>query len=116
MKINRKNFLKVTGLAAAGMMVKTSRANSNQPYSRNYLQKFNMHGYGASKLDKVRIGFIGIGSRGSGTVVRLSSIEGVEVKALCDIVPERVNSAIKFLKDEFPEHNPIPYNGYKLWR
>src|SRR5690554_2304761 len=111
MKINRKNFLKVTGLAAAGMVVKTSRANSDTLYSRGHTQKFNMHGYAAPKLDKVRMGFIGIGSRGSGTLIRFSSIEGVEVKALCDIVPERVDSAIKFLKKEFPKQNPSSYSG-----
>jgi predicted dehydrogenase len=70
-----------------------------------------MHGYGAPKLDKVRVGFIGVGSRGSGTVIRLSSIEGVEVKALCDIVPERIDSAIKLLKDEFPSQKPTSYSG-----
>jgi predicted homoserine dehydrogenase-like protein len=57
-----------------------------------------MHGYAAPKLDTVRISFIGVGSRGSGTVERLASIEGVEVKALCDIVPERVNAAIDSIK------------------
>ncbi|MDP2058770.1 MAG: acetylgalactosaminidase, partial [Flavobacteriaceae bacterium] len=109
MKLNRKNFLKVVGLAAAGMVVKTGSAANNISLSKNHVQKFNMHGYGAPKLDKVRVGFIGVGSRGSGTLVRLSSIEGVEVKALCDIVPERINSAIKLLKDEFPSQKPMSY-------
>ena len=113
MKINRKNFLKVAGLAAVGMVVKTGRAASNLPFSKSHVQKFNMHGYGAPKLDNVRIGFIGIGSRGSGTVVRLSSIEGVEVKALCDIVSERIDSTIKYLKREFPSQNPTSYSGDK---
>jgi hypothetical protein len=111
MKLNRKNFLKVVGLAAAGMVVKTGSAANNISLSKKHVQKFNMHGYGAPKLDKVRVGFIGVGSRGSGTLVRLSSIEGVEVKALCDIVPERINSAIKLLKDEFPPQKPTSYSG-----
>ena len=112
MKINRKNFLKVAGLAIAGMVVKTGKAtNSKSEITNDHVQKFNMHGFAAPKLDKVRIGFIGVGSRGSGTVVRLASIEGVEVKALCDIIPERVNSTIKFLTDEFPNQNPVPYFG-----
>jgi Glycosyl hydrolase 109, C-terminal domain/Oxidoreductase family, NAD-binding Rossmann fold len=113
MKINRKNFLKVAGLGTAGMFVKTGRAAANIPFLKNHVQKINMHGYGAPKLDKVRVGFIGIGSRGSGTVVRLSSIEGVEVKALCDIVPERVDSTIKLLNNEFPSQNPVSYIGGK---
>ncbi len=117
MKISRKNFLKVVGLATAGMMFKTSQADNKTPFSKNHVQKFNMHGFAAPKLDKVRVGFIGIGSRGSGTVIRLASIEGVEVKALCDIVPERVDSVIKFLKDEFPEHNPTPYSdNQESWK
>ncbi len=113
MKVNRKNFLKVAGLTVAGMVVKTGRAVANLPSSKNHVQKFNMHGYEAPKMDKVRVGFIGIGTRGSGTVVRLSSIKGVEVKALCDIVPERIDSTIKLLKDEFPSQNPVSYSGGK---
>lgn len=117
MKVSRKNFLRVAGLAAAGMVVKTSRAATNSPFSKNHVQKFNMHGYGAPALDKVRVGFIGIGNRGSGTVVRLSSIKGVEVKALCDIVPERIDSTVKLLKKEFPGQNPDAYSsGKEDWK
>ncbi|WP_372932592.1 Gfo/Idh/MocA family protein [Mariniphaga sediminis] len=117
MKLNRKNFLKVAGFATAGMMVKPSQAGTNSPFSKNHVQKFNMHGYSAPKLDKVRVGFIGVGSRGSGTVVRLSSIEGVEVKALCDLIPDRIDSVIKLLKNEFPAQKPMSYSGSPdLWK
>ncbi len=111
MKLNRKNFLRIAGFATAGLMVKTSRADKEAPFSRNSVQKFNMHGYGAPKLDKVRIGFVGVGSRGSGTVVRMASIDGVEIKALCDVLPERVNSTAKFLEKEFPSQKPASYSG-----
>ena len=43
-----------------------------------------MCGYAAPKLDTVRVGFVGIGDRGSGAVKRMTFIEGVEVTALCD--------------------------------
>ncbi|HZH72324.1 MAG TPA: acetylgalactosaminidase, partial [Mariniphaga sp.] len=89
MKLNRKNFLKFAGLATAGMIVKPGRASEqSSPFTSNYVQKFNMHGYRAPKLDTVRVGFVGVGSRGSGTVVRLASIDGVEIKALCDVAPD----------------------------
>ena len=65
MKLNRKNFLKIAGIAATGLAVKTSRAVINAPFSGNHIQKFNMHGYAAPKLDKVRVGFIGTGNRGT---------------------------------------------------
>jgi len=50
------------------------------------------------KLEKVRIGFIGLGMRGPGAVERLINIPGVEVKALCDLHADRVENAQKILK------------------
>ena len=44
-------------------------------------------------LGKVRIGFIGLGGRGSGLLGNLLDIEGVEIRAVCDVVPERVKAA-----------------------
>ena len=44
-----------------------------------------MSGYAAPAIPVVRVGVIGLGDRGSGAVKRLSFIEGVEIKALCDI-------------------------------
>jgi len=117
MKLNRKNFLRIAGLATAGMMVKTSNADRQASFFNNSVQKFNMHGYGAQRMDKVRIGFVGVGSRGSGTVVRMSSIDGVEIKALCDVLPERINSTVKFLEKEFPSQKPASYSGdTDLWK
>ncbi len=106
MKLNRKNFLKIAGLATAGIIVKPGRATNQTSFSGFSEQKFNMHGYAAPKLDKVRVGFVGVGSRGSGTVVRLASIEGVEIKALCDIVPDRIKTTMEFLKKDFPSQKP----------
>ncbi len=113
MKINRKEFLKLTGLAGMGMIFNTGHANQRTPFRGPNIQKFNMHGYAAPKLDTVRMGFIGIGGRGSGNVVRYASIEGVEIKALCDPVAQRVNSSVEFLKNELPWHNPDSYTGGK---
>jgi hypothetical protein len=110
MKLSRKNFLKLSGLAGVGMMFGTGKAGakSNTAISWPHTQTFNMHGYAAPKLNTVRIGFIGIGGRGSGNVSRYASIEGVEVKALCDPVASRVGSSLSFLKRSFPAINPIP--------
>ena len=58
-------------------------------------QRFNMSGYAAPKLETVRIGFIGLGNRGPGHVSSMSLIEGVEIKALCDIVPEEAEKTRK---------------------
>jgi len=52
-----------------------------------------MMGFVAPKLERVRVGIIGLGQRGSGAVGRLASVPGVEVTAICDNVPEKVARA-----------------------
>ena len=44
-------------------------------------------------IDPVRIGFVGVGGRGSGLVGELLKIEGVEIRAVCDIVEGQVAAA-----------------------
>ena len=56
-----------------------------------HTQNFNMSGYAAPPLGKVRIGFIGLGMRGPGAVERIAHIEGVEIASLCDKYPDRVD-------------------------
>ncbi|MCM8570348.1 Gfo/Idh/MocA family oxidoreductase [Gramella jeungdoensis] len=68
-----------------------------------------MSGYAAPKLDTVRIGFIGLGMRGPGAVNRMSKIEGVEIKALCDLRPKQAEQAKAML--EGTSHNPDLYSG-----
>jgi len=46
----------------------------------------------APPIPTVRIGFVGIGGQGSVHVENLLTLEGVEIKALCDIVPEKVST------------------------
>lgn len=46
----------------------------------------------------VRVGFIGLGMRGPGAVERFTHLEGVEIKAICDLHPERVEKSQAILK------------------
>lgn len=47
----------------------------------------------APPMDRIRVGLVGIGSRGSFLLSLLLDLEGVEVKAVCDLIPERVAKA-----------------------
>lgn len=47
----------------------------------------------AQPTDRVRIGLVGIGRRGTWLLTLLLDQEGVEVRAVCDIIPERVARA-----------------------
>ena len=42
------------------------------------------------RIDPVRVGYVGVGGMGSAHVRNLLNIKGVEIRALCDIVPEKV--------------------------
>ena len=83
MKNNRRDFLKMGGVSAltlaANWDVNAAGANKDKTKAA-----FNMSGYAAPKLETVRIGFIGVGNRGSGSVTRVNRVEGVETKAICD--------------------------------
>jgi predicted dehydrogenase len=96
MSSNRRDFLKKAALGAGVIATGlpacvSSNKKEEKPFSsRGRKQQFNMCGYAAPKLDKVRIGFIGLGMRGPGAVIRMSHIEGVEIAALCDKFEDRV--------------------------
>ena len=57
-----------------------------------------MHGFRVPPMKRVRVGVIGVGSRGSGAVQRIAQIPGCEVTALSDINPARLDAAQAWLK------------------
>lgn len=125
MKNNRRDFLKLVGLTAAGAGIlpgcssgegaggknQFKMDNIREQAMKRHTQQFNMSGYAAPKLETVRIGFIGMGNRGPGAVRRMSKIEGVEIKALCDLKPENADAVRKGL--EGTSHEPESYSGNK---
>lgn len=121
MKSNRRDFLRLSGLAGISLVppsfVKAGTGNEvlTNTLNRNPGKHFNMSGYAAPKLDTVRIGFIGLGQRGPGAVKRMSKIEGVEIKGLCDIRPEKAEAAKQLLANT--KHKPELYSGDKdAWK
>src|SRR4051794_10140166 len=125
MENNRRDFIKRTGLTglglAAGFLSTYAKDEKELDRIRHtaeadpHVQRFNMSGYAAPKLEKVRVGFVGLGNRGSGAVDRLIKIEGVEIKALCDLRPEKVAEAQKLV--EAAGHHPALYSGTKeIWK
>jgi hypothetical protein len=116
----RRDFLKLSGLTGVGligtsMVGCTTPKTTGEPFQVTHSQSFNMSGYIAPKLDVVRIGVIGVGNRGAGTVRRLASIENVEIKALCDIHLDRIQKSAEMIKPL--GHNPDLYaDGPDDWR
>ena len=130
MKTNRRNFFRIAGVAGAGILsgglLSCNSNNKDQKGTSTGLagiatgdkhtQLFNMSGYAAPKLETVRLGIIGLGMRGPGAVERMSKIDGVEIVALCDARPDRVDAAQKILAD----HGLPPAKAYSgtndIWK
>jgi hypothetical protein len=62
------------------------------------------------KLDKVRFGFIGVGMRGHELMRLLLAVEGVEVKALCDIHGPTLDKAAQHVFEKTGA-KPATYTG-----
>lgn len=114
MNNNRRDFLKLAGFGLVGTAL-PDFVQAETPEQvlfqsqRSHSQLFNMSGFAAPKITTVRIGIVGLGQRGPGAVDRLSKIEGVEIKALCDLIPDRVDKMKKEL--EGTKHKPEGYSG-----
>ena len=65
----------------------------------------------AQGSDAIKVGVIGCGGRGTGaTIDCLNADAAVEVVALGDLVPDRIESALKALKEQFPDRVKVPAN------
>lgn len=60
----------------------------------------DMLGFAADPIPVVRVGFIGVGMRGVGAVQRFTNIEGVEIKAICDMEQYNLDRTQKYLKEK----------------
>ena len=93
--MDRREFLKGTawmGLAAtaAGCQFERMGFGTGAP----------MAGFVAPKLKRVRIGFVGIGSRGTYALKRLALFPGVDVAAICDIDEKAMKTSRDYLAEK----------------
>ena len=50
-------------------------------------------------MDTVRVGFVGVGHQGSAHIQNLLQIEGVQIKAVCDIIEAKVTRVQKWVQE-----------------
>jgi predicted dehydrogenase len=122
MKSNRRKFLQKislgTGAAIVGLPTISEAGQTSE--SEKFLkpkssQLFNMCGYAAPKMNKVRIGFIGLGNRGFGAIKRYIRIEGAEIVGLCDKDTSRISKSQKAISDiGLPKAKE--YSGIDGWK
>ncbi len=109
--LDRRELLKVgaAGLGAAmlGVAASTRPGAASTPPSN--IGQAPAQPFAAPPMDVVRIGFVGVGGMGSAHWRNLLRIEGVELKAVCDIVPEKVEQ-MQDLAVEAGKHKPKGYD------
>jgi len=102
---SRRDFLKAGALAGIGaaigsLALKPAAAAQGKGEARSQFK--------TAPVDPVRVGFVGVGGMGSAHVQNYLNIDGVQVKAICDIVPEKVERAQNWVEKA---GQPRP-NGY----
>ena len=100
----RREFLKTgaaagVGTALAGLaLAAPTEARAGEARSQ----------FKTKPIEIVRVGFVGVGGMGSAHVQNYLNIDGLEIKAVCDIVPAKVERVQKWCKDA---GKPVP-TGY----
>lgn len=89
---NRRSFLKTTMAASAASVVAANAANASTQASRPTNQTY-MGDFIAPKLKTIKVAFIGCGARGGTHYHHLSSFEGTDVVAICDLYKDRCENA-----------------------
>lgn len=120
MSTSRRDFLKTAMLSGAALGLSQIPVFGKEiiEFSEKQVQirgHKSMIGFACEPIKTVRIGFIGLGQRGPDAVRRIMKLEGVEIKALCDLLPERakeVNASVK--KEGRPE--AAEYSGEEGWK
>jgi len=110
MNNSRRDFLKKAGLLSSVAITLPSLQNEVFASSN-----FNMSGFAAPKIEKVKVAIIGLGMRGPGAVDRISYIEGAEIVALCDRHADRVTKAQTILTKK-GLNEAKAYSGEDGWK
>jgi Oxidoreductase family, NAD-binding Rossmann fold len=97
--ISRRNFMKRTAIGGVGLALSSDILGPNLLTGASKSANSTMIGAPFEARERVRLGIIGVGGRGTNLLEDLLAIENVEVKAICDLVPEKVARAQKAVTD-----------------
>jgi hypothetical protein len=97
--ISRRNFMMRTAMGGAGLVLATEILNPQHADATPKSSATTMIGVPFEAKDRVRLGIIGVGGRGTSLLRDLLTVENVEIKAICDLVSEKVEHAQKMVTD-----------------
>ena len=105
--IKRVATLLLATLFSLGTINAQGKTKGKQPKKRYLIEtaipkrpagQKDVLGLRLAPMPVVRVGFIGLGMRGPSAIERFTHLEGVEIKAICDLHPERVEKSQAILK------------------
>ncbi|MCG3128762.1 MAG: Glycosyl hydrolase family 109 protein 1 [Phycisphaerae bacterium] len=85
---SRRDFIRYGTLAGVGAAIGVSAAGCASTH-RN-LSTRPAPDFATPPIERLRVGFVGVGGMGSNHVSQFLKCPGVEIRAVCDIVPEKV--------------------------
>ena len=93
--LNRRDILKVGAVGAGGLAIQSllPRMALAGPDGAP------MIGFHDKPMETIGIGFVGVGLMGTAHVENLLKIEGAEIRAVCDVVPEKVERAQRLVAE-----------------
>src|SRR5437868_99188 len=97
--ISRRSFLTRTAIGSVGLVVAAEILGTDLLAGTPKSANATMMGVPFEARDRVRLGIIGVGGRGTSLLGDLLAVENVDVKAICDLVPEKVAHAQKMVTD-----------------
>jgi hypothetical protein len=95
--MKRRDFLKAAGAAAISTQIGGGGYGAQQRPPRR--QGKSMVGYADKPIETVRLGFIGVGARGSGHVAQALQLQGVHINAIADLYPDWGENSAKRCTD-----------------
>ena len=110
---SRRDFLKGTAWMGAAAMAAGSHLNRLGFGEGGFMQNY---AYAPLKGKRVRVGFVGIGGRGTSAVNRIAQIPGVDIVALCDLCEERVTLNLENLAKKKYPIVPKAYVGAEAYK
>ncbi len=113
--MKRRDFLKAAGAAVVGSHLHFG-AKSTPSLIVPKRRGKSMINYADKPMEKIRLGFIGVGARGPGHVSQMLMMDGVEVKAICDLYQDWAENAAKRVVDAGQPAPAIYVNGEYEYR
>ena len=104
--VSRRSFIKRTAIGGAGLLLANDILSPDLRAATPKSANSTMIGVPFEARERVRLGIIGVGGRGTSLLQDLLAVEKVEVKAICDLVPEKVARAQKAVDRGRPAGSP----------